>query len=120
MNKISRKLAVTGAAFAFLCVAFGAFGAHALKGHLSPYGVGIFNTAVDYQMFHSLAILFLAALVPHLSDESRNKMLYVFYCFVFGLLFFCGSLYALAITEIRWLGAITPIGGVAFLVGFGS
>lgn len=119
MEKQLKQLVVVGASFAFLSVVFGAFGAHALKGLLSEYAQGVYQTAVEYQMFHSLAILFLGLSIKDADETSMKWRIRSFYSFVFGLLFFCGSLYILAITDIKWLGAITPIGGTAFLVGWG-
>lgn len=119
MIQIAQRMILIGAVLGFLSVALGAFGAHALKGVLSDYGQGIYSTAVDYQMFHALAILLLG-LWAQVSPEGVHKYLFrAFLCFVFGTLFFCGSLYALSITEMKWLGAITPLGGVGFLVGWG-
>lgn len=102
-----RIAAVSG----FLVVALGAFGAHGLKEILVKHGtLDIWEKAVLYQMFHTLALL-LAASRPNVNAVAAV-------CFLLGMIIFCGSLYGLAITNIRWLGAITPLGGVGFLMGW--
>ena len=95
----------------FLAVALGAFGAHWLKSTLSNLGtIDVFETAVRYQFFHALAMLVVARLRPFLAP--------VWWCFLIGIVVFSGSLFILALTGLKWLGAITPIGGVAFLAGW--
>lgn len=98
-----------GAALMLLDVALGAFGAHALKGRLSPEALAVFETGVRYQAYHALALLLLAAL----RGPDRAA-----WCFVGGIVLFSGSLYALALTGVRWLGAVTPLGGLLFLAGW--
>ncbi len=107
---------ISGAVFAFLSVALGAFGAHALRDSFGEYQRGIFQTAVQYQMFHSLALLFVG-----LAQNYWKQAEFAFsgWAFIFGILVFSGSLYLLAITGNRWLGAVTPLGGLAFLAGWG-
>ncbi|MEZ4749256.1 MAG: DUF423 domain-containing protein [Bdellovibrionota bacterium] len=101
--------------FGFLSVALGAFGAHALKDKLDAYQLGVFKTGVDYQFFHTLVI----ALVGLLLLRGESSLLKSSgYAFTFGILVFSGSLYLLAFTGQRWWGAITPIGGVSFLIGW--
>ena len=112
---ILQAYAVTAAVFGLLAVAFGAFGAHALKNLLSVSAQGIYGTAVQYQMFHTLA-LWLAAVPPiHLHPSWQRWA-----CRLFsgGILLFSGSLYSLALSGQTWLGMVTPIGGVAFLAGW--
>lgn len=101
----------------FISVGLGAFGAHALKNRLDEYSLGVFETAVQYQFFHTLALLAvgLLALEHPQSGLLRGSGI----SFVTGLLLFSGSLYILSFTGMRWLGAITPLGGVFFLVGWG-
>jgi uncharacterized membrane protein YgdD (TMEM256/DUF423 family) len=101
--------AAIGAGLMFLTVALGAFGAHGLKTRLAPEMLAIFETGVRYQAYHALGLLALAAL----KGPDRAG-----WCFLVGIVLFSGSLYALALTGVRWLGAITPIGGVLFLVGW--
>jgi len=94
-----------------LAVALGAMGAHALAGVLAVHGrEGVWQTAVFYQVVHGFGI-WLNALSP-----GRDRV--AAYCFLAGVVVFSGSLYLLALTEWRWLGAVTPIGGVAFLAGW--
>lgn len=99
-----------------LAVALGAFGAHALKDILSDYGRTIWEKAVLYQMFHTLAIFLLIALKDFVSPGRIDLAGWLF---IAGILLFSGSLYLLALTQKSWLGAITPLGGIAFLVGWG-
>ena len=99
------------AVFGFFAVALGAFGAHALKGTLAANGmIDVWEKAVLYHFVHTLALLALAAL-PAISRVPAGL-------FVAGIILFSGSLYLLALTNIRWLGAITPVGGLCFLVGW--
>lgn len=98
-----------GAAFMFLAVGLGAFGAHALKARLEPDMLAIFETGVRYQVYHALALLLLAAV------RGPSK---VGWCFTAGIVLFSGSLYILALTGVKKWGAVTPIGGVLFLVGW--
>lgn len=109
---------ISGAVQGFLAVALGAFGAHALDGILTEYGEGIWDTAVQYQMFHATGII-LAGILMHPKlfgplKSLRNAVI----CMNVGVFFFSGSLFILALTEIGKLGAITPIGGVFFLAGW--
>ena len=108
---------VLGAVLGLLGVALGAFGAHGLQGRLSPEDLEIFETGVRYQMYHSLALLLAANL--SLKGANGTRAL-VGWAFSLGILVFSGSLYALVLTGERWLGAFTPIGGVAFLIGWGA
>lgn len=105
-----------GSISGFLSVALGAFGAHALKGKLDEYSLGIFHTGVTYQTTHALVLVLVALLLKGYPDSSA--LVWAGWCFVFGTLIFSGSLYTLAMTGIKVLGAITPIGGVLFLVGW--
>lgn len=107
------------AIFGFLSVAFGAFGAHALKEKLDAYSLGVYQTGVQYQAIHALAILALGVLMaalPQAANASAAKA--ANWCFALGIVVFSGSLYALALSGVRALGAITPLGGVLFLVGW--
>lgn len=109
---------VTGAIFGALAVALGAFGAHALKGVLTDYGAGIWDTAVQYQMFHATGIIAVGILMhPRLFGDATS-LKWAFICMTLGILFFSGSLYILALSGIGTLGAITPIGGVLFITGW--
>lgn len=104
-----------GCIFAFLAVAAGAFGAHALRERLPSTLLAIFETAARYQMYHALALLFVARAAA--TWPGRLTRL-AGWAFVAGIVLFSGSLYLLSISGIRWLGAVTPLGGVAFLSGW--
>jgi len=103
-------------AFGFLSVSIGAFGAHALKDKLSPEMLEINHTGAQYQMYHSLALLAVALLLKFYPDSKYFNA--SGWLFVAGIIIFSGSLYALSLTGIRTLGAITPIGGLCFLGGW--
>lgn len=112
---MTRVFLVLAAASGFIAVAAGAFGAHALKERLAPDLLAVYDTAVRYQMFHVvglIAVAWLAARSPGALLLASGS------CFIAGTVLFSGSLYALALTGTRWLGAITPIGGVLFLAGW--
>ncbi|GEB30451.1 MULTISPECIES: DUF423 domain-containing protein [Brevibacillus] len=105
-----------GSVSGFLSVALGAFGAHALKEKLDEYSLGIFHTGVTYQTTHALALVLVALLLKWYPDSSG--LVWAGWCFAAGTVIFSGSLYTLAMTGIKVLGAITPIGGVLFLAGW--
>ena len=111
-----RTFFVLGALFAFLGVAAGAFGAHSLKNILAVEMLAVFETAVRYQMYHAFALLIVGWACHQFPQASFAPAGWLF---TIGIVLFSGSLYALAFTGIRWLGAFTPLGGVAFLVGWG-
>lgn len=94
-------------------VAFGAFGAHALRGKVDADGLAIWHTGVEYHFWHALALF--AAVLGLPSGRPRRATLVLF---SIGIVVFSGSLYALALGAPRWFGAITPIGGVAFIAGW--
>lgn len=112
---MAKWMIVLGAVSGFVSVAAGAFGAHALKARLPPDLLAIFETGARYQMYHALALVLIGvfglARPSALLDGAGYAMLA-------GTLLFSGSLYVLALTDTRWLGAVTPFGGVAFLVGW--
>jgi uncharacterized membrane protein YgdD (TMEM256/DUF423 family) len=112
---MSRVFLIFAALSGFVAVAAGAFGAHALKARLAPDLLAIFDTAVRYQMFHVAGLIAAAWLAARGVNAAA---LASGWCFVTGTLIFSGSLYALALTGTRWLGAITPVGGVLFLLGW--
>lgn len=99
----------------FVGVGLGAFGAHGLRGRLSPEMLAVFETGVRYQMYHALALLATAALMTRADGRA---VVVAGWSFTAGILIFSGSLYALALTGVTILGAVTPIGGVAFLIGW--
>ncbi|MCW8333389.1 DUF423 domain-containing protein [Vibrio sp. SCSIO 43135] len=101
-------------------VALGAFAAHGLKAILSPYLIGVFQTGVQYQFIHVLAVLACGVLLQlNLSDKAQKYFFRAAICFIIGILCFSGSLYALALTGIKWFGPITPFGGLLFMLGWG-
>ena len=106
---------ISTAIFGFLSVALGAFGDHILKNTIDDYGKSIYEKAVLYQMFHTMA-LFAVGVMQHLNKETSFSV--AGWGFLAGIILFSGSLYLLTTTGIKWLGAITPIGGVAFLFGW--
>jgi uncharacterized membrane protein YgdD (TMEM256/DUF423 family) len=105
----------SGALFGFLSVALGAFGAHSLKNVLDDYGKSIYEKAVMYQMFHAMA-LFAVGLLQHVAKGTSFSP--AGWGFFAGIFLFSGSLYVLAVTGLKWLGAVTPVGGIAFLFGW--
>ncbi|MCQ1058509.1 DUF423 domain-containing protein [Photobacterium sp. DNB23_23_1] len=115
MDKSSRWLLVFAAMSGAVTVALGAFAAHGLKSQLPPYLLGVFETGVQYQAWHSLAIFGCAILARILPSKG---VLYAALFFVAGIILFSGSLYALALTGIKWFGPITPMGGVCFIIGW--
>lgn len=99
-------------------VAAGAFASHALTDRLSERALEIFETGAKYQMYHALA-LFGVALLLSQAESSHRLLIATGFAFILGIAIFSGSLYGLSFTGIKWLGAITPLGGVAFLIGWG-
>lgn len=112
---MDRLFFVLGSVSAGLGVAFGAFGAHALKARLAPDLLAIYEVGVRYQLVHALALLAVAWAGTRWPSSAVTASGWLF---VAGTLLFSGSLYALSLSGMRWLGAITPIGGVAWLAGW--
>lgn len=112
----SRSWVAVGAIGAGLGVAIGAFGAHGLRGRISPELLDIFRTGAQYQLLHALAILLVAALFGR--DLANRSLHAAAFCFLSGTVFFSGSLYLLALTGARAWGAVTPAGGAFFLAGW--
>ncbi len=108
--------AALGAALAGLAVAAGAFGAHALRAQLSIADLATFDTAARYQMYHALALVAVGLLDRQRGDR---RLTLAGWAFLAGIVLFSGSLYGLTLTGIRGLGAITPLGGLGFLAGWG-
>lgn len=115
---MERIFIAIAAIFGGLAVAGGAFASHALKDKLSTSALAIFETGIKYQMYHALALLLVAILLSRM-DMSPGFLTATGIAFIVGIFIFSGSLYTLSLTGIKWLGAITPLGGVAFLVGWG-
>lgn len=110
-----QTLIAVGCLLAALAVAAGAFGAHMLKSILDPPMLAVFETAARYQMYHALGII-AAGLAGRMFD--RPQVARAGWCFAAGVLLFCGSLYGVSLLGIRWLGAVTPVGGLAFIAGW--
>lgn len=110
-----RLFLLLGSLSGFTGVALGAFAAHGLRGRLAEDMLEVFQTGVRYQLCHALALLFLGLA---LARWPRAEFSAAGWLFVFGTVVFSGSLYALSLSGARWLGAVTPIGGLAFLLGW--
>ena len=104
-----------GSILAGIAVGLGAFGAHGLRGILSPEDLVTFETGVRYQMYHALALLGVAWAV---TQWETTLLEWSGWLFVLGILVFSGSLYILVLTGQRWLGAVTPLGGLALILGW--
>ncbi|MGQ0619063.1 MAG: DUF423 domain-containing protein [Panacagrimonas sp.] len=104
-----------GALFGFLGVVLGAFGAHALRARLSPEMLQVWKTANEYHFYHAIALVLVGLLARATKLPGLDL---VAGCFVAGIVVFSGSLYLLAVSDLRWLGAITPIGGLLFVFGW--
>lgn len=118
---MSQFFLAASAASGFLAVALGAFGAHALKARLSPDMLSVYETAVQYHFYHTLALLGVALLMANSSMQqslSYSLLKASAVLFLVGLFLFSGSLYALALSGVKVLGAITPLGGLCFLAAW--
>ena len=112
---MSRMFFALGCAFGFLAIALGAFGAHALKQRLPADLLDVFEVGVRYQMYHALALLAVAWAATQWPGTGVSVAGWLF---VAGIVIFSGSIYVLALSGVRWLGAVTPLGGLAFLAGW--
>lgn len=110
-----KALLIIGVINGFLAVALGAFGAHGLEGKISEHAITIWEKAVTYQMFHTIAILVTAILVTKIQQPSIH---WVGWLFLIGIVLFSGSLYTYAVTGTKFLAMITPFGGVVFLIAW--
>jgi uncharacterized membrane protein YgdD (TMEM256/DUF423 family) len=121
---MDRAFALAGAVSAFFAVAAGAFGAHALRSRLAPDLLAIFETGARYQMYHALALLAVAWAVtrwpapPGGPGGPTDAIRIAGWLFIGGTVLFSGSLYVMSLTGARWLGVITPVGGLLFLGGW--
>jgi len=111
-----RLAILLGAGNALLAILLGAFATHAIQNTLSTQMLDIFNTAVDYHLYHALGLIIVGLLINHRPTSKALKI--AIYLMLFGIIIFCGSLYALSLTGISKLGMITPIGGVAFIAAW--
>ena len=111
----NQKILIAGAIFMALAVSLGAFGAHALKKVLTPEMLAIYKTGVEYQFYHALGLL----LIGLIGFQVKSKCMgWAGILLTVGIILFSGSLYALTLTEIKSLGAITPLGGLSFIAGW--
>jgi uncharacterized membrane protein YgdD (TMEM256/DUF423 family) len=114
-RRMDKTFLFVGAVMGFVGVSLGAFGAHGLRARLSPEMLAVFETGVRYHMYHALALVGTAAFMTRLDGRAATL---AGWFFTAGIFIFSGSLYALALTGVTILGAITPIGGLAFLAGW--
>lgn len=112
---MSNKILAAGTVFMILGVSIGAFGAHILKESLLPESLAVFKTGVEYHFYHALGLLVVGLLSKHFSSK---RMLWSAIFLSAGIILFSGSLYLLAISGLKWLGAITPLGGTSFIAGW--
>ena len=112
---MSKAILMTASALLALAVAIGAFGAHGLKSHISAEMMQVYKTGVEYHFYHALGLLFIGLLSISMPSGLLNWSAILL---TIGIILFSGSLYILAVTGIKWLGAITPLGGVSFIVGW--
>lgn len=117
VSTFSRWILAAGAAFALIAVLSGAFAAHGLKATLDAQQLALFETGARYQMYHALALL-LVGVIATVPQISGRPLQLAAFAFILGIVLFSGSLYLLALSGIRWLGAITPLGGISFLLGW--
>lgn len=114
---MSKTFLILAALSALLAVAFGAFGAHELKGHLDESAMAVYRTAVDYHLSHALGLGWLGLLVDRY--PALRLLRFAGWLMFAGILVFSGSLYALSLSGLRWLGMITPLGGLSFMAAWG-
>ena len=113
---MTRIFLAIASALGGISVILGAFASHALKDRLSERALAIWETGTKYQMYHALALIAIALLIAR---YPNSRLLTIAgYAFISGVVIFSGSLYALSLSGIKWLGAITPLGGVAFIIGW--
>lgn len=116
MSAIAKLFLFLGGANAALVVVLGAFGAHALKARLSSDMMAVYHTAIQYHLFHALGLIAVGVLAAWLPGSGYLK--WAGWTMLAGIVLFSGSLYLLSVSGIRWLGAITPLGGIAFIVAW--
>ena len=113
---MTRIFLAIASALSGIAVVFGAFATHTLKNHLSDRALAIWETGIKYQMYHALALILVALLISRFPNST--PLIVAGFAFIAGIFIFSGSLYALSLSGIKWLGAITPLGGVAFIIGW--
>ena len=107
---------VLGALLGAAAVVLGAFGAHALKGRLAADAMAVYRTAVEYHFYHAIGLALIGAVAMRLPDSA--VLASAGWAMLAGVVLFSGSLYVLAVTGVRWLGAVTPVGGLAFIMAW--
>ncbi|MEL7587285.1 MAG: DUF423 domain-containing protein [Prolixibacteraceae bacterium] len=112
---MSKFILLTGVASLVLAVVFGAFGAHALKAKLAEELMKVYKTGVEYHFYHALGLVLIGILSLQFPSVLIN---WSGICLIAGLIFFSGSLYVMALTGFKWLGALTPLGGLCFIGGW--
>ena len=112
---MSKTILLIGSALLVLAVIIGAFGAHALKTKLTDDFMQVYRTGVEYHFYHALGLLLIGILAFQMPSSLIN---WSAVCLTAGIILFSGSLYLLAVTGIKWLGAITPLGGLSFIAGW--
>lgn len=112
----SKNLLISGSLFMALAVGFGAFGAHIVQDMLTPDRFEVYKTAVEYHFYHAIGLLIVGLVSQRM--ESTTWFARSGYCMIAGILIFSGSLYILTLTDTSWLGAVTPLGGFAFILGW--
>ena len=118
MTSREQMLWRTGVILTAMAIILGAFGAHAVKSRVDAVALGWWETAASYHRTHALGILILAALYPRVGTQAQNKVYLAFKLLVVGLVLFSGSLYLMTLTQARFLGAITPIGGTLWIAAW--
>ena len=116
MPATAKLFLVVGAIAALLAVAFGAFGAHALKTRIAPELMPVYRTGVEYHFYHALGLMLIGLAAFHLPESAYLRS--AGWAMLAGIVLFSGSLYLLALTGLTWLGAITPFGGTAFIAAW--
>ena len=112
---MSKQILMTASILLALAVALGAFGAHGLKAHLSTEMLQTYKTGIEYHFYHALGLLFIGVLSISYPSGLLNWSAILL---AIGIVFFSGSLYVLSISGIKWIGAITPLGGLCFIAGW--
>ena len=116
MPRTARLFVAIGSVAALLAVAFGAFGAHALKTRIAPDLLSVYRTGVEYHFYHALGLILVGLAAFHLPESACLRA--AGWTMLAGMVLFSGSLYLLALTGLGWLGAITPVGGAAFIAAW--
>lgn len=111
-----KTFAIVGGLNAMLTVALGAFGAHGLKQQLSPEMLSVCQTGIQYHMWHALGLVLIGLIAAHYTDSALLG--WAGWLMLAGIVIFSGSLYVLSVTGVRWLGAVTPFGGLAFIIAW--